>query len=136
MIELTYIGDAIEVIGGANVPFNNVMKSGTAERYVSGSNKIVLARPGRYLVTASANIAIPADGIAATPVQLAIAADGDAVVGTVMFSTPAGTSQFNNVSAQTYIDVYPCAPVTVSLKNSGTAALEINNQNLIAVRVA
>jgi len=134
MVELTYIGADVTVPINNAVPFNNVLKSGCAERYTPGGNKITLVKPGRYLVTVSANVAVPT-GATVGPVSLAIAADGDTEVGTVMISTPAAVEEFNNVSTQTYIDVYPCCCVSVTLKNVGAVDALVNNQNITAVRV-
>lgn len=134
MIELTYAGEAVEVVGNADVPFNRVMKSGCAERYEGNTNTLTLVKPGRYLVTASANVALPDGGIVGSEIRLAITANGASITGAEMASTPQVTEAMNNVATQTYIDVYPCCCKTVSLRNIGVAA-DVDNQNLTAVRV-
>ena len=133
MIELTYVGPAVVVPANNDVPFNTVMKSGCAERYEANTNTLTLAKSGRYLVTASANIGVPT-GETVSEREISIASNGSVINGTTMQVTPAAVAEFFNVAAQTYIDVYPCAPKTISLR-AGVADVYINNQNLTAVRV-
>lgn len=133
MIELTYSGDAEAVAVGGSVPFNTVLQScACAEKYRPGSSSIILAKPGRYLISASANIGA---GAANTTVALGIALNGEVQNGTVMEATSVVAGQYNNVAAQKYVDVFPCCCERVSLVNAGDAALGVENQNLIATRV-
>lgn len=89
----------------------------------------------RFLVTFSGNIQIPADGTVGE-ISLAIAVDGEPLQSTRMIVTPAAVENFFNVSSQGYIDV-PCGCcVTVSVENTSDQAIEVQNANLIVVRVA
>lgn len=89
----------------------------------------------RFLVTFSGNIQIPADGTVGE-ISLAIAIDGEPLQSTRMIVTPAAVENFFNVSSQVYIDV-PCGCcVTVSVENTSDQAIEVQNANLIVVRVA
>lgn len=89
----------------------------------------------RYLVAFSGNIQIPADGTVGE-ISVAIAVDGEPLLATQMIVTPAAVEEFFNVSAQTYVDV-PCnCCVTVSVENTSDQAIEVQNANLIVVRVA
>lgn len=89
----------------------------------------------RFLVTFSGNIQIPADGTVGE-ISLAIAVDGEPLQSTRMIVTPAAVENFFNVSSQVYIDV-PCGCcVTVSVENTSDQAIEVQNANLIVVRVA
>lgn len=89
----------------------------------------------RYLVSFSGNIQIPEDGTV-EEISLAIAVDGEPLLATQMIVTPAAVEEFFNVSSQTYVDV-PCnCCVTVSVENTSEQAIEVQNSNLIVVRVA
>ncbi len=89
----------------------------------------------RYLVAFSGNIQIPEDGTVGE-ISLAIAVDGEPLLATQMIVTPAAVEEFFNVSAQTYVDV-PCnCCITVSVENTSDQAIEVQNANLIVVRVA
>lgn len=89
----------------------------------------------RYLVTFSGNIA----GAAVTAVSelsVAIAIDGEPIQATRMRVTVANTGNYYNVSASTYIDAPNSCCVKVSVKNTSTQAINTQNANLTAVRVA
>lgn len=87
----------------------------------------------RYFVAFSGNIQIPADGTV-EEISLAIAVDGEPLLATQMIVTPAAVEELWNVSSQTYVDV-PCnCCVTVSVENTSTQPIEVQNANLIVVR--
>lgn len=87
----------------------------------------------RFLVSFSGNIQIPTDGTVA-PISIAISVDGEPLQSTRMIVTPAAVENFFNVSAQAYIDV-PCGCCTsVSVENTSTQAIQVQNANLIATR--
>lgn len=89
----------------------------------------------RYLVSFSGNIQIPTGG-AVGEISLAISIDGEPLASTLMITTPTATETLFNVSSQAYIDV-PCGCCsTVGVKNTSTQAIEVQNSNLIVVRVA
>lgn len=89
----------------------------------------------RYFVAFSGNIQIPAGGTVGE-ISLAISVDGEALESTEMIVTPTVVEAFFNVSSQTYIDV-PCnCCVTVAVENTSDQAIEVQNANLIVVRVA
>lgn len=87
----------------------------------------------RFLVSFSGNIQIPTGG-AVAPISVAISVDGEPLQSTRMIVTPAAVENFFNVSAQAYIDV-PCGCCTsVSVENTSTQAIQVQNANLIATR--
>lgn len=140
MIELT--GALQTVASGQVVLFNSRdTKSGCAERWREGSGQVALTQPGRYLVTFSGNIAVPTGG---TPgeVSLGLALQGEAMYGSVMRATPAAAGEYFNVSTQHYVDVPrvccgggACCQ-TVTVQNTGSVAVSVDNANITAVRVA
>lgn len=89
----------------------------------------------RYLVAFSGNIQIPADGTVGE-ISVAISIDGEVLASTEMIVTPTVVEAFFNVSSQAYIDV-PCGCcVTIAVRNTSDQAIEVQNANLIVVRVA
>lgn len=89
----------------------------------------------RFKVYFSGNVAIPTGG-AVAPITLAIAINGEAIGPTTMISTPAAAEEFNNVATFIYLEVPRGCCQTLSVKNIGTAAIDIQNANLIVDRVA
>lgn len=89
----------------------------------------------RFLVAFSGNIQIPAGGTVGE-ISVAISVDGEPLGSTEMIVTPTAVEAFFNVSAQAYIDV-PCGCcVTIAVENTSTQAIEVQNANLIVVRVS
>lgn len=89
----------------------------------------------RYLVAFSGNIQIPAGGTVGE-ISVAISIDGESLASTEMIVTPTAVEAFFNVSAQAYIDV-PCGCcATIAVENTSDQAIEVQNANLIVVRVA
>lgn len=89
----------------------------------------------RFKVYFSGNVAIPTGGTVA-PITIAIAINGEGVGPTTMISTPAAAEEFNNVASFIYIEVPRCCCYTLSVRNIGTAPIDIQNANLIVDRVA
>lgn len=101
---------------------------------VSG-NKNQGQQRARYLVAFSGNIQIPTGGTVGE-ISVAISIDGEPLESTEMIVTPTVVEAFFNVSSQAYIDV-PCGCcVTVAVRNTSDQAIEVQNANLIVVRVA
>ena len=89
----------------------------------------------RYLVSYSGNIQIPTGGTV-EEISLAISIDGEPMASTQMIVTPTVVEALFNVSSQVYIDV-PCGCcATIGVKNTSAQAIEVQNSNLIVVRVA
>lgn len=133
MIELTYNGTSETIAANGRVPFNMAEQScECCEKWRRNSSSIILRKPGRYLITASANIA--AVDTAGGAVSLAIAVGGEPIDSTIMTITPGAGGQFFNVSTQVYVDVYSGCCERISLVNPGGDALVVDNQNLIAIR--
>lgn len=139
MIELTNSVSQV-VATGQSVKFDTTaVKSGCAERHREGSALTDLIQPGRYLVTFSGNIAVPATGGTVGEVSLGLSVQGEILNGSLMRATPAAVSEYFNVSTQHYVDVprtcngTGCCQ-TVTVLNQGTP-VEVDNPNLTAVRV-
>lgn len=89
----------------------------------------------RYLVGFSGNIQIPTGGTVGA-ISVAISVDGEPLSSTEMIVTPAAVENFFNVSAQAYIDVVCGCCSTIAVENTSTQDIEVQNANLIVVRVA
>ena len=89
----------------------------------------------RFVVSFSGNIQIPAGGTVGE-ISVAISIDGEPLQSTRMIVTPAAVENFFNVSAQVYIDV-PCGCcIAIAVENTSTQSIEVQNANLITVRVS
>lgn len=138
MLELIQ-SQVVTVPVAQNIPFDQVVaKGGCAEYHRVGAPNVRLLKPGRYLVTFSANIAVPT-GETVGEVSLAITADGGTLAGSVMRVTPAAVEQYFNVSTQHYVDVpqhcgHVCC-VDVAVRNNGEIPVLVDNANIVIVRV-
>ena len=113
---------------------------------VSG-NPSILYRPGsglvglrglttqfraRFRVSFGANVALPTGGTATEPISLAIAINGEPLSS----STPGAVEQFNSVSRSVLIDVAQGCCAQISVENTSTEAIEVQNAILSVERVA
>jgi hypothetical protein len=89
----------------------------------------------RFKAFFSGNIAIPAGGTVEA-ISLALSINGEAIATTTMIQTPAAVEEFANVASAVYIDVPANCCVTVSVRNTSTQAIDVQNANLIIERVA
>lgn len=88
-----------------------------------------------FKVTFGGNIAI-SEGGTVGPISLAIAINGEPVGTTTMIETPAAAEEFNNVFSAIFINV-PCGCCSqISVKNTSTQPIDVQNANLIIERVA
>ena len=89
----------------------------------------------RFKVSFGANIAIPAGGTVG-PISLAISIDGEPLGSTLMIETPAAAEEFNNVFSTVFVNVPAGCCVTIGVRNTSDQAIDVQNANLIAERVA
>lgn len=89
----------------------------------------------RFKVFFSGNIAIPTGGTVGS-ISLTIAIDGEPVSSTSMIVTPAAVNQFNNVASAIFIDVPKGCCEQISIRNTSTQPISVQNANLIVERVA
>lgn len=135
MIEL--VNTAVQTVPvGQSVVYNStaVRSSCGKERHREGSAFVTLLPPGRFLVTFSANIAVPT-GETVGEVSLGITQDGEVLGGSIMRATPAAVEEYFNVSSQHYVDTYCQCCVNVGVQNTGTIPVLVDNPNITVVRV-
>lgn len=89
----------------------------------------------RFLATFSANIEVPT-GQTVGPISLAIAINGEPVQSTQMIVTPAAVEQFFNISSSVYVDVPAGCCTQLSVENTSTIPVGVQNANLIVTREA
>lgn len=142
------IANAIQNIGvNQNISFTDTVVKGN--KWIShriGSGLITLKglrtcncdcqSKARYLVTFSGNIAVPTGGTIPDEISLAISIDGEPVQATRMRFGAGAVDYYYNVSSSTYIEAPNNCCVKVSVENTSTQAINVQNANLIAVRVA
>lgn len=129
------------VSSNQNVLFTDeaVVNNGCTILHRQGSGLVTLRslpyqRRTRYKVSFSGNVSLPSIGTAA-PIYLAIAINGEGLNTAAMIATPAAVSEYSNVSAETLIDVPQGCCSIVSIKNTGSADVLVQNANLIIERV-
>lgn len=89
----------------------------------------------RFKVTFGANIAVPTDGTAEA-ISVAIALNGEPIISTTMIVTPAAVEEFFNVNRSLYLDIPAGCCSQISVRNTSTQAIDVQNASLIVERVA
>ena len=89
-----------------------------------------------YKVYFGGNIAIPEGGVAADPISVSIAINGEALASSEAIVTPGVVEQFNNVSSVAFISVPRGCCSQVSVQNTSTQTIDVENANLVVERVA
>lgn len=129
------------VNAGSNVVFTNTAVAGNCSMsHREGSGLITLKgmtnqRRARFRVSFGANIAVPTGGTVG-PISVAIAINGEPVTTSNMIATPAAVSEFHNVSRALFLDVMNGCCTQISVQNTSTEAIEVQNASLIVERVA
>lgn len=130
------------VLLNQNVQFTDVVTCGNQSIFHRAGSGLIAIRGitngqcrARFRISFGGNIAIPTGGTV-EPISIALAVDGEAIATTSMISTPAAAEEFNNVFASIYLDVPRGCCYTISVKNTSTQSIDIQNANLIVDRVA
>ena len=124
-----------------NVLFTDTAVCGSCSILHRGGSGLVTLRGltnqcrARFKAFFSGNIALPADGTVEA-ISLTLAINGEPIASTTMISTPAAVEEFSNVASAVYIDVPAGCCVTVSVRNTSSQAIDVQNANLIIERVA
>lgn len=129
------------VAAGQNVQFTNQITSGSCSiSHRAGSGLINLKGitnqcRARFKVSFGANIGLPTGGTVGA-ISLAIAVDGEPIATTTMTTTPAAVEEFNNIFGAIFIDIPRGCCSSISVRNTTTQAVDVQNANLIIERVA
>ena len=130
-----------EVAENQNVLFTDtVVCGGPSIVHRAGSGLITLRGltnqcRALYKVSFGGNIAIPTGGTV-EEISLAITIDGEPLGSTIMIETPAAVEQFSNVFSAVFVAVPRGCCLTVGVRNTSAQAINVQNANLIAERVA
>ena len=89
----------------------------------------------RFKVTFNGNIAIPTSGTVGA-ISAAIAISGEPVAATNMIVTPAAGENYFNIASVTFVDVPSGCCTDISIKNTSTQDILVQNANFIIERVA
>lgn len=89
----------------------------------------------RFKITFNGNIAIPTSGTVGA-ISAAIAISGEPVAATNMIVTLAAGENYFNIASVTFVDVPSGCCTDISVKNTSTQNILVQNANLIIERVA
>ena len=89
----------------------------------------------RFKITFNGNIAIPTSGTVEA-ISAAIAISGEPVAATNMIVTPAAGENYFNIASVTFVDVPSGCCTDISVKNTSTQNILVQNANFIIERVA
>ena len=137
-----YITNAVqEVPVNGTVYYNTTAEKGNCHIiHRAGSGNVTLKGGSNtschstFKVSFGGNIAVPTGGTAGA-ISLAIAIDGEPVVSSTMISTPTAVDAYNNVFSSVFIDVPKCCCSTVSVVNTSSQAINVQNANFIITAV-
>lgn len=130
-----------EVAANQNVQFTDVVTYGNPSIVHRAGSGLITLRGltnqcrARFKVSFGGNIAVPTGGTVG-PISLAITINGEPLGSTLMIETPAAVEEFSNVFSAVYVDVPAGCCITVSVRNTSDEAINVQNANLIAERVA
>ena len=136
------IATAVQTVAAnQNVLFTDTVTNGNCSiTHRPGSGLVTLRGTttqcrARYKVSFGGNIAIPTGGTVEA-IQIALAVDGEGLASSTMIVTPAAVEEYFNVFGAMFIDVPKGCCLTVSVKNTSTQDILVQNANLIIERVA
>jgi len=137
-----FTANAVQTVSaGQNVQFTETPVCGSKCIVHREGSGIVTLRgitnqcKARYKVSFGGNIAIPAGGTAGE-ISIALSIDGEPLASAKAIVTPAAVSEFFNVFTAVFVEVPKGCCLTVSVENTSTQAISVQNANLIAERVA
>lgn len=89
----------------------------------------------RYQVTANCNIAVPEGGTVGE-ISVALAIDGEPIQTSRARVTPAAVDNYFNVTSTAFVTVPAGCCFSVTLENTSTQAIEMQNLNMVVTRTA
>jgi hypothetical protein len=93
------------------------------------------AGSARYKVTFGANIAVPTGGTVGA-ISTALAINGEAVPSSSSIVTPAAVGDYWGTSESIFVTVPKGCCTQISVRNTSTQAINVQNANIIIERVA
>ncbi len=89
----------------------------------------------RYKASFGANISVPTGGTVEA-ISIALAIEGEPQASALAIVTPAAVDEFGNVYVSVFIDVPRGCCTAVTVENTSTQPINVQNANLIIERVA
>lgn len=89
----------------------------------------------RYQVTFNGNVAIPTEETV-SPISMAISIGGEAIQTSNAIVSPTVVDSYFNITSTAFIDVPKGCCLSVSVENTSTIPVNLQNANLVIVRVA
>ncbi|MCR4717536.1 MAG: hypothetical protein K5656_10170 [Lachnospiraceae bacterium] len=89
----------------------------------------------RYQVTFNGNIAVPEEETVA-PISIAIAIDGEAILTSNAIVTPTVVDAYFNATSTAFIDITRGCCFCISIENTSTIPINLQNANLVITREA
>ena len=139
-MEITAV--ALQIVAeNQNVLFPDTVVGGCPSIVHRGGSGLVTLRGltnqcrARFKVSFGGNIAIPTGGTVG-PISLALTIDGEPLGSTLMIETPAAVEEFWNVFSAVFVDVPRGCCVTISVQNTSTQPIDVQNANLTVERMA
>lgn len=111
-------------------------RSGSGNFLLSGwtpTRSCGCSRNAEYFVDFGANISVPT-GETAGPISLAVTIDGATLPATTMIVTPAAVDEYFNVSRATNIDIFKGCCQTVTVRNTSSIPIQVQNANIVFTR--
>lgn len=130
-----------EVAANQNVYFTDEVTCGNCAISHRDDSGLVTLRGmtnqcrARFKITFGGNIGIPTGGTV-EPISLAIALDGEPLQSTTMIVTPAAVENLANVFSAVFVDVPRGCCSTISVRNTSTQPINVQNANLIIERTS
>lgn len=107
----------------------NFLLSGWTPRKSCGCR----SNSANYLVDFGANISVP-EGGTVEAISVAIAIDGSTIPASTMIVTPAAVDEYFNVSRAINAEVWNNCCETITIVNTSTQAIQVQNANVIFSR--
>ena len=140
MAEFTYI-TIQEVNPSRPIPLNTTIGCPKGYAIHRNGSGIVTLRGitnscfARYQVTFNGNIAVPT-GETVGPISVAISIDGEPLESSEAIVTPAAVDNYFNVTSTAFVTVPKGCCFNVSVENTSDIPINVQNSNLVVVRVA
>lgn len=112
-----------------------VQGESAAKSYPVGAGQSVLLMDSENPVMYIKNIAVPTDETAG-PISVALAIDGEALRTSNAIVTPTVADAYFNVTSTAFITVPKGCCFSVSVENTSTISINMQNANLVVERVA
>ena len=118
----------------SNVLFQSTrIRTGCSARHEQGSGRFVALKPGVYQVTYGGNVSIPTDGTVA-PIILDLLQDGEAIAGGRVIVTPTVVDAPATFSRTVLVKVFCDCCVSLSVRNSGTTEINVQDASFVITR--